>query len=185
MNFIIMSSIWKSAKWSGFTSASFENCTWRYGDLLGYTKRADSEETLIIWTAEDACAIELLTIPRSIDHPQGKQLIFASFLTAYVTWSKMLKENVPFTQIVDSVKGSFDASKIFPPETLPLVRKRIGSDSFSLSTKLKDGLEVSTQLKLKHTNRETTTGLSAQLNIGIPFLVYDPVCLEALQNVST
>merc|ERR1719354_54316 len=82
------------------TSASFKNCTWMYGDVLGYTKSTNSEETLSIWTGEDACAMELSTIPRSIDQPKGKQLVFASFLTAYFIWSKMLKENVPFTQIL-------------------------------------------------------------------------------------
>jgi len=163
-----------------FSTAFFENCDWGYDTVLAHTQHIQSGKSLISWTAEEACKLELRTIARPVQDLTERPLIIASVLASYLAWSNMLGYNVPFTQIVDGVKGALDSSPNLPPEITPLLRKKLDAEMFTIVTKQEESLDLS-NIKLRQTGI-STTGMSAQMNIGLPFLIYDPVCLEIWQR---
>jgi len=161
-----------------FSTASFENCKWKYGDVLGKTVNDETNALLMLWIGKDNCKLEVRTNFLPLDNSHGKELAVASILLSYVVWSDMLTENVSLIQVMESITGSLHASQVFPPEISTLVQNRVGSLSYYTTAKERD--EVSHNVLRMQDGR--TTGVSARMSMGLPFLIYDPVCLEIWQS---
>jgi len=90
----------------------------------------------------------------------------------------MLTENISLSQVMESITGSLHAAQIFPPEMSTLVQNRVGSLSYYTTANEKE--ELSTNVLQMKDGR--TTGVSGRMSVGLPFLIYDPVCLEIWQG---